>query len=258
MKYSILLSTIGERETLRKCLNNFQSFLSRPDIELVVATTNSDFKLEGLGRVIYVERPKKVRKRFFIWRRAARSPYFMWRQAADASEGDWVVIVADDLLLSKNFFDRADHVTRKETKVFQPCLLDPQGYVVCGEYFRSYTCAAVRRELVYDFNLTSDPYGDTEWLHSIHKSCNLRNSYEYFFDSESFCWHLGYPIEGGTDSVTYRWNVNKWIKRQRLKFGNRRIDTKENFDNGKIEKKEQTGACTSSYPMNENPSRVNS
>jgi hypothetical protein len=226
MKYSILLSTIGKRETLQKCINNFQSFLNRQDVEFVVATANSDFKLEGLGRVIHVEKPKKKHS---VWRRPARNLYFMWRQAADASHGDWVVVVADDLLLSRNFFERADHVIRKETKVFQPTLLDPQGYVVCGEYFRTYTCAAVRRELVYDFNLTTDIWGDTKWLHAIHKSCDLHNPYEYFFDSESFCWHLGYHIEGGVPPVIAQWDATSWIMDQRRRFGNRRIDIKGNF-----------------------------
>jgi hypothetical protein len=211
---------------MQASLNNFQNFLSRKDIELVVATTNPDFKLEGLGRVIYVEKPEIGHS---VWRRADRNRYFMWRQAADSSKGDWVVIAADDLLLSRNFFERADYVTRRETKVFQPTLLDPQGYIVCGEYFRTYTCAAVRRELVYDFNLASDLWCDTKWLHAVRKSCDLRNAYEYFFDSESFCWHLGYPIEGGIDPVIAQWNASKWIKKQRRKFGNRRIDTKENF-----------------------------
>jgi len=237
MKYSILLSTLGKRETLQKSINNFQSFLTREDIEFIIATTNHDFKLEGLGRVIHVRRPNIVsfllraaRTRRFIQNQHTGRMFFMWRQAADTAKGEWMVLVADDTLLSKNFFDRADEMITKETRVFQPSLLDPQGYVVCGEYFRSYTVAAVKRSLVYEFNLTSDLHGLTAWLDQIRKGCDPSNPNEYIFDSKSFCWHLGYPIEGGVAPVISQWDVTEWIASQRLRFGNRRIDLEENFE----------------------------
>ena len=236
MKYSILLSTIGKRETLQKSINNFQSFLTRKDIEFIIATTNPNFKLEGLGRVIHVKKPNIA---YFLLRAAkTKRPvrkevtdrmFFMWRQAADIAKGEWMIFVSDDTLLSKNFFDRADQMVRNETRVFQPSLLDPQGYVVCGEYFRSYTISAARRNLVYEFNLTSDLHSLTAWLHNIRKACDPRNPNEYIFDSKSFCWHLGYPIEGGVPPVIAQWDAARWIANQRLRFGNRRIDLKENF-----------------------------
>jgi hypothetical protein len=155
--------------------------------------------------------------------------FFMWRQAADVAKGDYAVFVSDDTLLSKNFFERADQRISRETRVFQPSLLDPQGYVVCGEYFRSYTVSAVQRRLVYDFNLTSDLHDLTIWLDSIRKACDPNDSTEYIFDSESFCWHLGYPIEGGVPPIISQWDPTSWIMSQRLRFGNRKIDTKNNF-----------------------------
>jgi len=237
MKYSILLSTIGERETLQKSISNFQSFLTRNDIELIVATTNPEFRLEGQGKVIHLKKPNTVyfmlravkNKRSILLRQATDRMFFMWRKAADTAKGEWMVFVADDTLLSKNFFDRADQMVRSETRVFQPSLLDPQGYIVCGEYFRSYTISAVRRRLVYEFNLTPDLHGLTLWLDAVRKACDPGNPNEYIFDSESFCWHLGYPIEGGVPPVIAQWDSTSWIASQRLRFGNRRIDINENF-----------------------------
>ena len=236
MKYSILLSTIGKRETLQKCIVNFQSFLTRKDIEFIVATTNPGFRLKGQGRVIQIKKPnlayfllKAAKNRRFILNHVVGRMFFMWRQAADTAKGDWLVFVADDTLLSRNFFDRADQMISRETRVFQPSLLDPQGYVVCGEYFRSYSVSAVQRKLVYEFNLTSDLHGLTTWLDDIRKTCDPSNPNEYIFDSESFCWHLGYPIEGGIPPVISQWDTTDWILSQRSRFGNRRIDVKNNF-----------------------------
>ena len=69
MKYSMLLSTIGKRETMHRALNSFQSFLIRADIELVIATTDLDLRLEGLGRVVYVKKPGKLH----FWINASRT-----------------------------------------------------------------------------------------------------------------------------------------------------------------------------------------
>jgi len=236
MKYSILLSTIGKRETLHRSINNFQSFLKRKDIEFIVATTDPEFKLEGPGQVIHIRKPNMVH---FLLRAAKNKRsmleevtdkmYFMWRQAADTANGEWAVFVADDTLLSRNFFYRADQMIRSDTKVFQSSLLDPQGYIVCGEYFRSFTVSAVRRRLVYEYNLTSDLHSLTRWLDEIRKACDPSNPNEYIFDSESFCLHLGYPIEGGVSPVISQWDSASWISSQRLKFGNRKINIKDNF-----------------------------
>jgi hypothetical protein len=237
MKYSILLSTIGKRGTLQKSVSNFQSFLTRNDIEFIIATTNPDFKLKGPGKVIRMKKPNTAyfmlraakNKRSILLKQATDRMFFMWRKAADTAKGEWMVFVADDTLLSKNFFDRADQMVRSETRVFQPSLLDPQGYIVCGEYFRSYTVSAVRRRLVYEFNLTPDLHGLTRWLDAIRQACDPSNPHEYIFDSESFCWHLGYPIEGGVPPVIAQWDSTSWIASQRVRFGNRRIDLNENF-----------------------------
>jgi len=236
MKYSILLSTIGKRATLERCVSNFQSFLARKDIELVVATTDPNLALKGPGRVIHVQKPiisylilTLAKTGRFSLKETLGRMYFMWRQAADNADGDWMVFVSDDTMLSKNIFNRADKMMNKATKVFQPSLLDPQGYVVCGEYFRSYTISVVRRKLVYEFNLTSDLHALTAWLDEIRNSCNKNNPDEYIFDTESFCLHLGYPIDGGVPPVIAQWDVGSWIAAQRIKFGNRRIDIDENF-----------------------------
>ncbi len=178
-------------------LSNFQGFLGRDDIELIVATTNSEFRLEGPGRTIYLEKP--VTKDSIwdrVWNRAGRNMYFMWRPAAEVARGEWIVIVADDMLLSNNLFDRANQNVQGETKVFQPTLLDPQGYVVCGEYFRTYTCAIVRRKLVFDFDLTSELWCDAKWLHRIRKSCDLSNA-RVFFRHRVVLLALGLPHRRG-------------------------------------------------------------
>jgi len=237
MKYSILLSTIGQRDTLQKCIRNFQSFLTRADIEFIVITTNPQFRLTGPGQVIYVKKPRiayfilrAARTRHAMLKQITSRMFFMWRQAADIARGEWAVFVSDDTLLSKNFFDRVDRLAKKETRVFQPSLLDPEGYVVCGEYFRSYSISAVQRKLVYDFNLTSDLHGLTIWLDNIHNACNPNNPNEYIFDSESFCWHLGYPIAGGVPPIISQWDTTTWLTNQRTRFGNRIVDTKQSFE----------------------------
>ena len=237
MKYSILLSTLGKRDTLQKSISNFQSFLTRNDIEFVVTTTNPKFNLEGPGQVLYLEKPKityfilrAAKTRHAMLKQITSRMFFMWRQAADIARGEWAVFVSDDTLLSKNFFDRVDRLAKKETRVFQPSLLDPEGYVVCGEYFRSYSISAVQRKLVYDFNLTSDLHGLTIWLDNIHNACNPNNPNEYIFDSESFCWHLGYPIAGGVPPIISQWDTTTWLTNQRTRFGNRIVDTKQSFE----------------------------
>jgi hypothetical protein len=210
MKYSILLSTLGNRETLETCLNNFLHFVStRNDTELVIGTSDPNLT------------PPKAK---VLWYPQSESLRFYWKVAAEAATGEWVIIVADDTLLSKNFLERCDQLSG-DNLVFQPSLLDPQGYVVCGEYWRSYTIAAVRRKLVAEYNLGTRMWCDTEWLAKIfnfHKT-------EYYFDTESFCYHYGYNIEGGIPCLIRKWDARPWIMEQRKKFKNRQIDVSQMF-----------------------------
>jgi hypothetical protein len=214
ISYSIVLSTLGNRSTLPNCLTNFNSFIeSRNDIELIVATSNPDFNpTVKRGKVIHVN-----------WNKPEM--YFMWRHGADNSTGDWVVMMGDDSLLSRNFFDRCDRLSKPDTLIFQPTLLDPQGYVVCGEYFRSYDMAAVRRSAVSEYNLGTEPDCLTKFVDSIWHARPER----FIFDTGSFLYHYGYEIEGGIPPVIAKWDAATWIKQQREKFNYRRINVKDTF-----------------------------
>jgi len=227
MKYSFILSTLGKRETIDECLNNFNSFIqNRRDTELVIATTNPDFSSD-IGRVYYFKRPENARR------------YFLWRQAADLANGEIVVKVDDDVKLSRNFLDRCDEFfARQETVIVQPTLVDADGYVILSKYVRSYTIFAVRRRLVRKFNLGTHMWCDTEFVEAIRRHYRFRR-HRVIFDNESYALHYGYPGKSGIDiradnrkrdsSLKWGGRFDEWISKQKSMNNYRTINLKEIF-----------------------------
>lgn len=217
LKYSLILSTVGVRETMDECLSNFNWFVQkRRDTELVIGTTRPDFTTD-MGRVYYFKQP--------IWLRK----FFMYRQAAELASGEIVIFVADDLKLSKNFLDRCDgFFAHPETMMVQPALVDAEGFVILSEYIRSYTVGAVRRRLVKELNLGTHMSDDTEFVEKV------RREYQVIFDNDSYALHYGYPVKGGVDAMIRPYNRNRarfddWIHNQRLLNNHRMINLKETF-----------------------------
>lgn len=219
IKYSFILSTVGKRETLHECLNNFNWFVeSRHDTELVIATTRPDLTTD-IGRLYYFKLPKK------------NEQYFLWRQAAEKATGEIVIKVDDDVKLSKNFLDRCDKFfAQQETMMVQPALVDAEGYVILSEYIRTYAIAALRRRLVGKFNLGSRRWSDIEFIETIRK----RYPNNVIFDNESYALHYGYPVKGGIDALIAPYNQNRgrfdsWIIKQRAANNHKSILLDEFF-----------------------------
>ena len=227
MKYSFTLSTLGKRDTLNECLGNFNWFVqNRQDAELVIATTNPDFRSD-IGRVYYFKRPENMKR------------YFLWRQAADLANGEIAVKVDDDIKLSRNFLDRCDEFfARPETVMLQPALVDADGYVILSKYIRTYAIFAVRRELVRKFNFGSQMWCDTEFVESIRKHCRFRPR-RIIFDDESYALHYGYPgisrVDRSPDNrkrdSSQKWGgrFDAWIRKQKSMNNYRTISLKEVF-----------------------------
>lgn len=170
----------------------------------MIATTSPDFTTD-VGIVYHFNRPSNTEK------------YFMWRQAADRANGEIVIIVSDDVKLSKNFLNRCDtFFAHQETAMVQPTLVDAEGYIILNEYIRSYTVAAVGRRLIGKFNLGRHMWSDTELVETIRKHYPDR----VIFDDKSYALHYGYPVKGGIDAVIKPYNQNRasfddWVSKQR-------------------------------------------
>ena len=219
IKYSFILSTVGKRETLQECLNNFNWFVeNRHDTELVIATTSPDFTT-NIGRVYHFKQPK------------ANEMYFLWRQAAENANGEIVIKVDDDVKLSKNFLDRCDEFfANQETMMVQPALVDAEGYIILNEHIRTYTISALRRRLVRKFNLGYQRRSDIEFIETVMK--HYPN--QVIFDNESFALHYGYLVKGGIDSLIAQYNRNRghfdaWIIKQRAANNHKSILLNEFF-----------------------------
>lgn len=187
MKYSIVLSTTGTRRTLSASLANFLWFTKREDIELIVGTNNpnfQDFQSDNFKLVCHPEHR------------------VCWSDAIDASTGEFIANVDDDLKLAKDYFTQMDSWFKDPTlDMVQPTLVDAEGYIVLRKHFRSYTISAFRRTLLEDSGMDYDGRGSRWMDNNIPFVEWAWNNASVILAEQAYAVHYGYPTPHGVDST---------------------------------------------------------
>jgi len=191
LKYSIVLSTTGTRLTLEASVNNFEHFTrTRNDTELIIGTNNPSLEQS------WVTKPSNAK---IVCRPDHR---VCWSDAIDASSGEFIVNVDDDLKLATDYLTTADHFFADSTlQMIQPTLLDAEGYVCLRKHYRSYTISVFRRILIEELGMDYDgrgsrwpenniPFVEATWEKaSVAVAMNM------------YAVHYGYPTHHGIDST---------------------------------------------------------